>query len=142
MNDEQIAHFWSKVFKTEDCWFWCGAKNPKGYGLFYANGKQRGAHRIAYELLKGPIPAGMTLDHLCRVRPCVNPAHVEVVTNRENVLRGVGHTAINARKTHCIRGHVLIAENLIKGKDRRCKQCDHILGARYRAKRKLRNSNI
>lgn len=119
------ARFWVKVDKTSDCWVWTGAVNSRGYGSFGLQGSMRQAHRVAYELLVGPIPAGLVLDHLCRNRLCVRPEHLEVVTNRENVLRGVGACATNARKTRCVKGHPLVGENLSieKGGGRRCVTC-------------------
>src|ERR1043165_2354272 len=106
--------FWSNVDRrTEnECWPWMGSMNGKGYGRFYVGaGKARPAHRIAYELLIGPIPEGLHLDHLCRTTTCVNPAHLEPVTPKENTLRGVGPTAVNATKTHCLRGHEFTPDN-------------------------------
>jgi hypothetical protein len=81
--------FWAKVDRRGDdeCWPWLGAVNPNGYGAFQWDGGQY-AHRFAYELQIGPIPEGLTLDHLCRVRHCVNGAHLEPVTGQENTLRG------------------------------------------------------
>src|SRR3990167_5623746 len=99
-------YFWAKVDKKglNDCWLWKGA-DTQGYGHFKTKGKYLLAHRFAYETIVGLIPAGLTLDHLCRQRACVNPLHLEPVTRGENVLRGIGRSARNARKTHCIRGH-------------------------------------
>lgn len=96
----------------------------KGYGYVRYNGKQHRVHRLLYELLVSPIPDGMVIDHLCRVRCCGNIAHMEVVTNRENVLRGIGPSAIRAKKTHCVHGHPFIGSNLYTGKARRaCREC-------------------
>lgn len=92
------------------CWLWGGGLTY-GYGRFTLNGRRTHAHRASYELHVGPIPVGLTLDHLCRVRNCVNPAHLEPVTNGENVLRGVSVPASNARKTHCKYGHEFTPEN-------------------------------
>jgi hypothetical protein len=98
--------FWAKVDKSGDCWQWTAALNSAGYGKFSVGSKQQLlAHRYAYELMVGPIPEGLELDHLCRVRRCVNPAHLEPVTTRENVMRGY------ARKTHCVHGHEYTPEN-------------------------------
>lgn len=116
--------FWAKVNKTESCWLWTACTGRRGHGYFGINGKNRAAHRVAYEMLVGPIPPGLTLDHLCRQPACVNPAHLEPVDNRTNVLRGIGPTAQNARKTHCKRGHSLTSENIYRrGNGRQCKLC-------------------
>ena len=118
--------FWSKVVKTNSCWNWTAAKNEKGYGLFgIKHGKIIRAHRFSYELVNGKIPTGLTLDHLCRNRACVNPDHLEAVTNKENILRGIGLTAINSRKTHCPKGHPYSSDNLVKmsSSERKCKTC-------------------
>lgn len=98
--------FWMQVVMVENCWEWIGTVNSGGYGSFN-DGRQFKAHRWSYARFKGPIPPSLTLDHLCRNRRCVNPDHLEPVTNRENILRGNGPTAENARKTHCKRGHPL-----------------------------------
>jgi HNH endonuclease len=126
ISEALAERFWAKVQRGEAdaCWLWRGSKVTKGYGRFGVGGRSVGAHRVAYELLVGPIPEGLTLDHLCRVRACVNPAHLEPVTNRENVLRGVGISAKHARKTHCNHGHELTPENTeTNGNHRRCVTC-------------------
>lgn len=97
--------FWAKVDKTETCWLWTAGLNRHGYGQFKLNGRTRTAHRLAYEWLVGEIPEGLHLDHLCRVRHCVNPDHLEPVTCRVNLLRGETLQARNAAKTHCPQGH-------------------------------------
>lgn len=125
--------FWPKVQKTDTCWLWTAAKNSSGYGTFSGDRQPDGtkprlyAHRWAYETLRGPIPDGLHLDHLCRVRNCVRPDHLEPVTNRVNILRGTSFSARNAKKTHCPRGHELAGENLVAAAlrrgDRNCKTC-------------------
>jgi hypothetical protein len=123
--------FESKITRQDSgCWEWTACKIKTGYGRVQMKEGPKLAHRIIYELLVGPIPEGLTLDHLCRNRSCVNPSHLEPVTMRENCLRGTGPTAINARKTHCIRGHIL----LLKGKQRICKECPAEFSSSYREK--------
>lgn len=104
-RDKTVSRFWTKVNKTPTCWLWMSPLSNKGYGVFWNHTAATPAHRFSYELMRGGIENGMQLDHLCRVRHCVNPAHLELVTDAENVLRGIGPTAINARKSKCIRGH-------------------------------------
>ena len=94
----------SKIERGHGCWFWKGAR-ANGYGYVRWKGKVEPAHRVVYRILRGPIPEGKELDHLCRNRPCVNPDHLESVTSKQNTLRGEGATAKNARKTHCKHGH-------------------------------------
>lgn len=79
--------FWSKIKKKEGCWEWYGCITPDGYGQAYFDGKNKYAHRMAYELVKGPIPEGMVIDHLCFNRGCVNPDHLEPKTQMENTKR-------------------------------------------------------
>ena len=81
--------FWSRVEFTTKCWNWIGNKNPKGYGRFYLKGIKILAHRQSYELYNGIIPEGLQIDHLCRDHSCVNPAHLEAVTQQENIKRGL-----------------------------------------------------
>jgi len=117
--------FWSHVDKSGDCWLWTASTNGVGYGYIYGpDGKLVGAHRLAYELTVGPIPDGLHLDHLCRVTLCVNPAHLEPVTPRVNILRGESPSAEHARSDFCANGHKYTPENTRIGKGRRhCRQC-------------------
>lgn len=123
------AGFWRRVNKTESCWLWTGKKQTDGYGQYTPtmDGIRRfwSAHRVAYELMVGPIPNGLQVDHLCRVRLCVNPDHLEAVTQTENVLRGVSFAAVNADKTHCSRGHEFTPENTYRrpSGNRDCRAC-------------------
>ena len=120
------------------CWVWIGALDEDGYGRFCFKGANRKAHRIAYELYRGPIPCGLELDHLphCRNRWCVHPWHTEAVTHRENVLRGEGITAQHAKKTHCIYLHELTEQNIYwRGRWRKCRQCRRERGHLHRKKK-------
>lgn len=122
-----IERFEEKVAPGENgCILWTASGNGAGYGAMYiAKGKRVLAHRWAYEHYVGPIPEGMVLDHLCRNRICVNPAHLEPVTHRTNVLRGVAPTAVNAAKTHCDQGHLFDAENTAMDRGKRaCRACN------------------
>ena len=85
------------------CWSWIGSKDKNGYGLFSFDTY---SHRISYEFFKGEILSGLVIDHLCRNTNCCNPDHLEAVTNKENVLRGIGPSALNAKKTYCSKGHL------------------------------------
>lgn len=122
--------------RGSDCWYWCGAQNHFGHGYFTVGGRQGYAHRFAYEHYVGSIPVGRTIDHLCRNPSCVNPDHLEVVSNWENTLRGDNHVAANARKTHCERGHAFTPENTHrKGPRRVCRTCGREWMRQYRASR-------
>lgn len=127
------GRFWRKVNKNGPipanrpdlgpCWLWTAYVNPDGYGCFQFEGGGL-AHRFAYLTQRGPIPADKVIDHLCRVRHCVNPGHLEVVTQRVNLLRGESIQAHNAAKTHCKHGHQFTPENTDTRKGRRyCRQC-------------------
>jgi hypothetical protein len=119
------------------CWVWRGS-TPRGYGSIKRDGIRYRAHRYIYEREIGPIPDGLQLDHLCRNRSCVNPEHLEVVSCRENLMRGQTLAAENAAKTHCKRGHPLSGENLYvepKG-TRACKQCRRDAVRRSREKKR------
>lgn len=109
-----------------ECRVWLRSK-AKGYGTLHVDGAMRQAHGVSYETFVGTIPAGCELDHLCRNRSCINPAHLEPVTHRENVLRGASPTAENAAKTHCPQGHAYVGDNVRIEKLtgwRTCRVCD------------------
>lgn len=131
-----MERFWSKVQfgGWSDCWLWAAGMASDGYGVFRYKGVSQRAHRVAYELLVGPIPEGFQVDHVvewgCGVRRCVNPLHLEAVTQAENVRRAAAAGAYRgpnnprSRKTHCPQGHPYSGDNLRVGKDRRtCRAC-------------------
>lgn len=133
------ARFWAKVDKSDPngCWTWTAAR-LNGYGRFALIGASRLAHRIAFEDARGPIPDGLTLDHLCRNRACVNPDHLEPTTARVNVLRGETVTAENAAKTHCKRGHPFDGANTYRQRcgGRMCRSCERQRKAAVRQARR------
>ena len=107
------------------CWLWFGAMREDGYGKMLLRSRQTRPHIIAYEVFVGPVPQGLVLDHLCRERSCCNPRHLEAVTPRVNILRGVSTSARNAAKTHCKHGHEFTPENTrrVRG-GRHCVTCE------------------
>lgn len=147
--------FWAKVDRDGSCWLWRGGISKRtGYGHIWWEGTTKLAHRVAYTLLVGPIPDGLTIDHLrelCGNRHCVKaaadgsgPAHLEVVTQRVNNLRADGYSGTNHRKTHCVNGHELTPENVYtppkQPRSRNCRQC--IKDANRRASERRRDSRL
>lgn len=140
--DLRIERFWSKVDKNGPipeyrpelgpCWRWRFGRSKAGYGTYRLRGLTEYAHRISYELLIGPIPAGLTLDHLCRVRHCVNPAHLEAVSIQVNVSR-----RIDINKSHCVHGHPYTPENAYVSPRgmRQCRACIRRRSAEYKARK-------
>ena len=133
--------FWAKVNKNGDCWLWTAQLTDEGYGRFAMPSGTPGryiptnAHRVAYELEVGPIPAGLHIDHLCRTRNCVRPDHLEPVTPRQNVLRSEP-----PNRTHCPQRHEYTPENTrrVNGK-RHCRKCGYEDLKRRRATRRAAN---
>lgn len=130
--------FWSKVDLSGDCWLWTASLGSTGYGQFNVERKAKKAHRVAYELTHGPIPEGLVIDHLCFEPRCVNPFHLEPVTNAENLRRAeaAGRMAVNGArnraKTHCPRNHPYSGPNLLvvttpdgRTRRRRCRECEN-----------------
>lgn len=128
MREALPQRFWDKVRFTDSCWLWTAYIGATGYGKFRM-GRTQLAHRVAYAALIGPIPAGLTLDHLCRVKSCVNPAHLEPTTIRENNLRSPRSLiSVAVAQTACINGHEFTEENTrtrrVNGRDQReCRTC-------------------
>ena len=141
--DERLPkRFWDKVSPCpmSGCWLFVGATTSHGYGNYRHEGRMEISHRVSYSALVGPIDAGLQLDHLCRVRCCVNPAHLEPVTNAVNTLRGESPRLASERniaaalaRTHCNRGHVLTPDNTIsRGRSRSCRACTNVRKRGYR----------
>jgi hypothetical protein len=129
LGEPYYSRFWAKVEKTETCWLWHGSIGYFGYGTFWLGrhcGKKAGvyAHIFSYQMSIGKIPDGLQLDHLCRVRHCVNPDHLEPVTRKENILRGMSPMARQARQTHCIYGHSLADAWVSSTGHRLCRACN------------------
>ena len=127
---DREKRFWSFVDPNgQGCWLWHGRRGRATYGAFYFGGVSTPAHRVTFEMAFGPIPEGLQIDHLCRTPACVNPYHLDAVTRRENILRGIGKSAENARKTHCPKGHPYSGENLRVRKTKRgrraCRTCEN-----------------
>lgn len=130
--------FWKRVDKNGPipehnpelgpCWIWTGKRNPKNYGKCQFQNKEFFAHRVSYAWAYGEIPNGKVTDHLCRNHSCVNPSHLEVVTQGVNVLRGETLFAKRKKQTHCIHGHLLGGDNLIiyRNGTRHCRECSRI----------------
>ena len=130
--------FNSRVNKTKTCWLWTGVVNLDGYSRLYTgNNKYVMGHRFSYEKINGKIPKHLEIDHLCRVRNCVNPEHLEAVTHKENVNRGG-----NTKKTHCIHGHEFSDKNTRINKKtnaRICLTCRDKVGKYHREKNREKN---
>lgn len=115
------------------CWVWPHTKDQDGYGKLNVLGFSKKAHRAMYEILVGPIPPGLELDHLCRNRGCVNPRHLEPVTRRVNVHRGFSLQGISARKTACKNGHEFSEDNVYRTNGKRqCRKCNAAAARRYK----------
>jgi hypothetical protein len=126
--------FWAKVLVGDGCWEWIGAKAHGGYGSIWWKGRTCSSHRVAYECLVGPIPEGLTLDHLCRNRACARPDHLEAVSSRVNTLRGDGRSAAQHRQTRCSRGHELDTANtrIDSNGARHCRPCSNLTKSAWR----------
>ena len=146
-HEKDLKRFWLRVNKDGpipvcrpelgQCWIWLGYL--KRYGKFWMQGQSQMPHRVSYEISVRKIPIGLTLDHLCKNKACVNPMHLEPVTLRENILRSDNPPAINATKTKCPRGHLLKGANLYTdpSRKRRCRICQCKAEKGYRIRRRL-----
>ncbi|GAA3267724.1 HNH endonuclease signature motif containing protein [Streptomyces lavendulae] len=146
MDNATAARFWGKVQigSPTDCWLWKPLGSVHGYGQFSSKGKTHLAHRFSYLLAKGPIEPGLTIDHLCRVRNCVNPTHLEAVTRAENLRRAQSWengAAFQREKTHCSHGHPYAGENLRICKDgkRACRACNRRYSNESKARKRALN---
>lgn len=138
-----IQRLLARIERTEGCWIWPGATNHRGYGSMGGDdGKTASTHRVAYEGLVGPIPDGLHLDHLCRVRLCCNPDHLEPVTNAENRHRSVG--LIQAERPLCPKGHAYSEENtyIAPTGDRHCRTCSNARTRAYKARKRQEMSSV
>lgn len=128
------VRFWLKVDVggRDDCWPWKASVNHGGYGQFFLRGRKVRSHRFAYLSVRGRVMGlHLHIDHLCRSRACMNPLHMEPVSQRTNTLRGYSPAARQARRTHCPSGHPLSGDNLATHHGhRRCKMCDRMRSAR------------
>lgn len=133
-----LARFMDKVEPEPNtgCWLWAASTTPRGYGEFGQGGKIRRAHKWLYEQTRGHVPVGLVLDHKCRTPSCVNPEHLEPVTQRVNILRGTAPAALQAQQSHCIHGHELAGDNLYTKPNgaRQCKACRRETDRRRRSK--------
>lgn len=146
-NAKEVARFWSYVDKrsTDACWPWLRATPAPGYGEFSGGGTRVKAHRASFYINIGPIPDGMVIDHVCRNRACVNPAHLRAVDHRTNSIENsTSFAARNAQKTHCPKWHVLAGSNLVPSqKTRKCRIClNERQVLRNRRRRALAKGNL
>lgn len=148
-DDVDAAYIFAHVrIDSAGCWRWTGRINQQtGYAQFSYKGRTTYGHRLSHETFIGPIPEGLTIDHLCRVHDCANPRHLEAVTVDVNIKRSpVQVTTLNAAKTHCYKGHEFTPENTMRvgrGRGRRCRECSRTYQRTYlpayRARKKAGN---
>lgn len=145
MEPKTLQRFWSKVEKVNNCWIWTSSRVNGGYGHFKFDGRMVLSHRFSYELFNNIIPTGIVLDHLCRNPACVNPEHLDPVTQKENIHRGIGigidHP--NTNKTHCPKKHEYTEENTYFNSrgSRECRICKQQCNLKYKISRKKSQLN-
>lgn len=130
----------AETVAREDCWTYLGPFSWTCVGVPYGNYRGKRAHRLSYEAYKGPIPEGLVLDHLCRNTVCINPDHLEPVTIKENIMRGISFSVINSKKTACPKGHAY--DEIVKQNNRRVRSCSECRLKRVRAYYKANRRKI
>ena len=139
-KSDPLLRFWKNVDKgkPDECWAWKLALTPRGYGTFSVGAAREGsarAHRWIYQQVNGTLPPSTVVDHICRNRACVNPAHLKACSHRENLLASgsVALAAKNAAKTHCVNGHAFTPDNVYRTRTgtRMCRECGRINWRRY-----------
>ncbi len=145
-NEYYLDRFLNKINFTKSCWEWTAYLDKDGYGKFPIEGKPVKAHIFSFEFFKGKIPNNLVINHLCRNTKCVNPAHLEVVTIKENIrkgLTGFKHSLQQRAKTHCPQGHEYTPKNTYSYyENRRCKKCSRMNVKKFRAQKKTGMTNF
>lgn len=137
-----MDHIWKGIDANGDCWLWTKARYKNGYGRSSIKGRNVYVHRAVWEALIGSIPPLLEIDHLCRIRHCCNPDHLELVTHQENVRRGKGNQ--HKHKTHCVQGHEFTEANTYRNAKhptwRNCRRC--VLEAQRKYQERKRNNAL
>lgn len=138
MTSKSLIEDSVSIVPVTGCWLWMRGINVGGYGRIKLGGKWFLAHRLSYEAFVGALDNGLVIDHLCRNRWCVNPCHLEQVTNRTNIVRGISPAARSASAARCVNGHDFTCENTYerKGGGRACRACGRIKVAAYKARKR------